>query len=118
MQTYNPPLRDMRFVLHELHDSTSLNKLPGLEEMTPDILNSVIEEAGKFISATLLPLNATGDAEGCHYEANVVKTPKGFKEAYRAFVDGGWGSLSSDPQYGGQGVPESVSKLVEEMICA
>ena len=118
MQTYNPPLRDMRFVLHELHDSTSLTKLPGLEEMTPDILNSVIEEAGKFISATLLPLNASGDAEGCHYEANVVKTPKGFKEAYRAFVEGGWGSLSSDPQYGGQGVPESVSKLVEEMICA
>jgi len=118
MQTYNPPLRDMRFVLHELHDSASLNKLPGLEEMTPDILNSVIEEAGKFISATLLPLNASGDAEGCHYEANVVKTPKGFKEAYRAFVEGGWGSLSSDPEYGGQGVPESVSKLVEEMICA
>ncbi len=118
MQTYHPPLRDMRFVLHELHDSTSLNKLPGLEEMTPDILNSVLEEAGKFISATLLPLNAGGDAEGCHYEANVVKTPKGFKEAYRAFVDGGWGSLSSDPEYGGQGVPESVSKLVEEMICA
>jgi alkylation response protein AidB-like acyl-CoA dehydrogenase len=118
MQTYNPPLRDMRFVLHELHDSASLTKLPGLEEMTPDILNSVIEEAGKFISANLLPLNASGDAEGCHYEANVVKTPKGFKEAYRAFVDGGWGSLSSDPQYGGQGVPESVSKLVEEMICA
>ena len=118
MQTYNPPLRDMRFVLHELHDSTSLNTLPGLEEMTPDILNSILEEAGKFISATLLPLNASGDAEGCHYEANVVKTPKGFKEAYRAFADGGWGSLSSDPEYGGQGVPESVSKLVEEMICA
>jgi alkylation response protein AidB-like acyl-CoA dehydrogenase len=118
MQTYNPPLRDMRFVLHEVHDSTSLTKLPGLEEMTPDVLDSVIEEAGKFISATLLPLNASGDAEGCHYEANVVKTPKGFKEAYRAFVEGGWGSLSSDPEYGGQGVPESVSKLVEEMICA
>jgi alkylation response protein AidB-like acyl-CoA dehydrogenase len=118
MQTYNPPLRDMRFVLHELHDSTSLTKLPGLEEMTPDVLDSVIEEAGKFISATLLPLNASGDAEGCHYEANVVNTPKGFKEAYRAFVEGGWGSLSSDPEYGGQGVPESVSKLVEEMICA
>jgi alkylation response protein AidB-like acyl-CoA dehydrogenase len=118
MQTYKPPLRDMRFVLHELHDSTSLTKLPGLEEMTPDVLDSVIEEAGKFISATLLPLNASGDAEGCHYEANVVNTPKGFKEAYRAFVEGGWGSLSSDPEYGGQGVPESVSKLVEEMICA
>ena len=77
MQTYTPPLRDMRFVLHELHDSTALAKLPGLEEMTPDLLNTILEEAGKFISATLLPLNASGDAEGCCYEDGVVRTPKG-----------------------------------------
>jgi alkylation response protein AidB-like acyl-CoA dehydrogenase len=117
MQTYTPPLRDMRFVLHELHDSTSLAALPGLEEMTPDLLNTVIDEAGKFISETLLPLNASGDAEGCRYTDGVVRTPKGFKEAYRAFIDGGWGALSSDPAYGGQGLPQSVAKLVEEMIC-
>ena len=117
MQTYTPPLRDMRFVLHELHDSSALAQLPGLEEMTPDLLNTILEEAGKFISATLLPLNASGDAEGCHYEDGVVRTPKGFKEAYRAFVDGGWGALSSDPEYGGQGLPQSAAKLVEEMIC-
>ncbi|HLZ99347.1 MAG TPA: acyl-CoA dehydrogenase C-terminal domain-containing protein [Steroidobacteraceae bacterium] len=117
MQTYTPPLRDMRFVLHELHDSSALAKLPGLEEMTPDTLNTILEEAGKFISATLLPLNASGDAEGCHYEDGVVRTPKGFKEAYRAFVDGGWCALGSDPAYGGQGLPQSAAKLVEEMIC-
>jgi alkylation response protein AidB-like acyl-CoA dehydrogenase len=117
MQTYTPPLRDMRFVLHELHDSTALAKLPGLEEMTPDLLNTILEEAGKFISATLLPLNASGDAEGCRYEDGVVRTPKGFKEAYKAFVGGGWGALSSDPEYGGQGLPQSAAKLVEEMIC-
>jgi len=117
MQTYTPPLRDMRFVIHELHDSTSLAALPGLEEMTPDLLNTILDEAGKFITATLLPLNASGDAEGCHYEDGVVRTPKGFKEAYKSFVEGGWGSLSSDPAYGGQGLPQSVAKLVEEMIC-
>jgi alkylation response protein AidB-like acyl-CoA dehydrogenase len=118
MQTYTAPLRDMRFVLHELHDSTSLAALPGLEEMTPDLLNTVLDEAGKFISAVLLPLNASGDAEGCHYADGVVRTPKGFKEAYRSFVEGGWAALSSDPSYGGQGLPQSVAKLVEEMICA
>jgi len=108
----------MRFVLHELFDSSRLATLPGLEDMTPDVLNTVLDEAAKFITGVLLPLNATGDAEGCHYAENVVRTPKGFKEAYRAFIEGGWGSLSSDPAYGGQGMPESVSKLVEEMICA
>ncbi len=118
MQTYNAPLRDMRFVIHELHDSAGLAKLPGLEDATPDLVNAVLEEAAKFIGAVLLPLNASGDAEGCHYADNAVRTPKGFKEAYRAFIEGGWGALSSDPQYGGQGLPQSVSKLVEEMICA
>ena len=118
MQTYTAPLRDMRFVLHELHDSTALMTLPGLEEMTPDLLDSILEEAAKFMTGTLLPLNASGDAEGCHWEDGVVRTPKGFKEAYRAFIEGGWGALSSDPQFGGQGLPESAAKLVEEMICA
>ena len=118
MQSYTAPLRDMRFVMHELHDSASLAKLPGLEEFTPDLLDTVLEEASKFITAVLLPINASGDREGCHYEDGLVHTPKGFKEAYAAFIAGGWGSLSSDPAYGGQGLPESASKLVEEMICA
>jgi alkylation response protein AidB-like acyl-CoA dehydrogenase len=103
MQTYTPPLRDMRFVLHELHDSSALAKLPGLEEMTPDLLNTILEEAGKFISATLLPLNASGDAEGCRYEDGVVRTPKGFKEAYKAYCDAGWGALSAPVKFGGAG---------------
>src|SRR3984893_988186 len=115
MHTYTAPLRDMRFVLHELHGSASLTHLPGLEEITPDLLNTILEEAAKFISSVLLPLNATGDAEGCHYEEGVVRTPKGFKEAYKTFVEGGWGALNADPAYGGQGLPESLGKLVEEM---
>jgi alkylation response protein AidB-like acyl-CoA dehydrogenase len=118
MQTYTAPLRDMRFVLHELHDSAAIARLPGLEEATPDLVDTILDEAAKFFTEVLLPLNASGDAEGCHYENGVVRTPKGFKEAYKAFAENGWGALNSDPAYGGQGLPESVSKLVEEMICA
>lgn len=115
MQTYTAPLRDMRFVLHELHPA---KPLPGTEEFTPELLDTVLEEAGKFCAEMLLPLNAPGDEEGCHYENGVVRTPKGFKEAYKAFNEAGWGALNADPQYGGQGLPETVAKLVEEMICA
>jgi alkylation response protein AidB-like acyl-CoA dehydrogenase len=118
MLTYTAPLRDMRFVLHELHDSAGLSHLPGFEEITPDLMDTILDEAARFISATLLPLNASGDAEGCHYENGVVRTPKGFKEAYQAFVTGGWGALNADPAYGGQGLPECLGKLVEEMTCA
>jgi alkylation response protein AidB-like acyl-CoA dehydrogenase len=118
MQTYTAPLRDMRFVMHELHDSAALSKLPGLGEVNAELMDTVLEEAAKFLTATLLPINASGDAEGCHYEDGVVHTPRGFKEAYQAFHGAGWGSLNSDPTYGGQGLPESVSKLVEEMSCS
>ena len=115
MQTYTAPLRDMRFVLHELHPA---KPLPGTEDFTPELLDTVLEEAGKFCTEMLLPINASGDEEGCHYENGVVRTPKGFKEAYKAFSEAGWGALNADPQYGGQGLPETVAKLVEEMICA
>lgn len=118
MQIYKAPLRDMRFVMHELHDSSALATLAGFEEVTPDLLDTVLEEASKFFESVLLPLNASGDAEGCHYENGAVRTPNGFKDAYKQFTAGGWGSLNSDPAYGGQGLPESTSKLVEEMICA
>lgn len=117
MQTYTAPLRDMRFVMHELHDSASLAKLPGLEEATPELFDAVLEEAAKFIGALLLPLNASGDAEGCRYEDGVVTTPNGFKKAYQAFIQAGWHGLDADPADGGQGLPVSVGKVVEEMIC-
>ena len=115
MQVYTAPLRDMRFVLHELHGAAPL---PGREEFTPELLDSILEEAGKFCSDILLPLNASGDQEGCHYENGVVRTPAGFREAYKAFSDSGWGALNAAPEYGGQDLPETVAKLVEEMICA
>jgi alkylation response protein AidB-like acyl-CoA dehydrogenase len=118
MQTYDAPLRDMRFVLHELFEGDGFGGLKAHEEFTPDLLDAVLEEANKLAKDVLLPLNASGDLEGCAYENGVVRTPKGFKEAYNTFRDGGWTSLASDPEWGGQGLPESVNKLVEEMICS
>jgi alkylation response protein AidB-like acyl-CoA dehydrogenase len=118
MQVYKAPLRDMRFVLHELHDSAKLSALPGLEEISPELMDSVLEEAGRIAHEVLLPINASGDEEGCHYENGVVRTPKGFRQAYDTFREGGWTAVACDPQYGGQGLPESVNKLIEEMICA
>ncbi len=118
MQTYDAPLRDMRFVLHELFEDDGFGGLAKFEEFTPDLLDAVLEEANKIAKDVLLPINASGDIEGCTYENGVVRTPKGFKAAYDAFREGGWASLASDPEWGGQGLPETVNKLVEEMICA
>src|ERR1700761_6947417 len=118
MQTYKAPLRDMRFVLHELHDSAALTQLNGLQDVTPELMDSILEEAAKLAEEVLLPLNASGDEQGCVLENGIVRTPKGFREAYDAFRQGGWTALSADPRYGGQGLPESLNKLVEEMSCS
>ena len=118
MQTYDAPLRDMRFGLHELFDDDGFGGLKAHEDFTPDLFDAVLEEANKVAKDVLLPLNASGDIEGCTYENGVVRTPKGFKQAYDTFREGGWASLASDPEWGGQGLPETVNKLVEEMICA
>ncbi len=116
MPAYNAPLRDMRFVFHELHQGAEIAALPGFEEMTADLIDPVLEEAAKFASGVLAPLNGPGDVEGCHFENGVVRTPKGFKQAYDLFKEGGWTGIACDPAYGGQGLPTSVNMLVEEMI--
>ena len=118
MQTYQAPLRDMRFVLHELIGTDSLTALKGCEELTPDLTDPILEEAAKVAQELLAPINVIGDTEGCVWENGVVRTPAGFKEAYIAFRDGGWTSLAAAPEWGGQGLPEGINKLVEEMICA
>lgn len=118
MATYKAPLRDMRFVLYELHNGAALSQLPGLEEMTPELIDPVIEEAAKVCEEVLQPLNRSGDEEGCRLENGVVRTPKGFVEAYRLFREGGWTGIACDPAFGGQGVPHSANALVEEMICS
>jgi alkylation response protein AidB-like acyl-CoA dehydrogenase len=118
MQTYDAPLRDMRFVLHELFADDEFGGIEAFSEFTPDLLDAVLEEAARVARDVLLPLNASGDEEGCVLENGVVRTPQGFKEAYQIFREGGWASLASDPEFGGQGLPQTVNKLVEEMICA
>jgi len=118
MPTYKAPLRDIRFVLHELLQVAQLAELPGYGEATPDTIDAVLEEAAKLCEAVLAPLNRTGDEEGCHYENGTVRAPAGFKEAYRAFVEGGWSGLACDPAYGGQGLPKVLNTAFEEMICS
>ncbi|VWX54358.1 acyl-CoA dehydrogenase C-terminal domain-containing protein [Novosphingobium sp. 9U] len=118
MQVYEAPLRDMKFVLHELHNDDGFGNIEALEEFTPDLVDAILEESAKVAQEILLPLNRTGDVEGCTLENGVVRTPSGFKEAYAQFRDGGWCALASDPEWGGQGLPEQVNKMTEEMICA
>lgn len=118
MANYKAPLRDMRFVLYELHGGEELSSLPGLEDMTPDLLDQVLEEAAKVCEEVLHPINRSGDEEGCVYENGTVRTPKGFKEAYGLFRESGWTGLACDPDFGGQGMPQMVNTLVSEMICA
>jgi butyryl-CoA dehydrogenase len=121
MGQYVAPLRDMQFVLHELlHVEDELKQLPKHAEVDADIINQVLEEGGKFTSEILFPLNHTGDREGCHLnkDTHEVTTPKGFKEAYKQYVDGGWPSLSCEPEYGGQGLPVVVNNSFYEMMNA
>lgn len=118
MASYAAPLRDMRFVYHELMDGAALRGLPGYEEIDADLVDNILEEAAKFCENELQPLNRSGDEEGCRFEAGQVFTPRGFKEAYAGYTGAGWGSLAFDPAYGGQGLPKSLSLLVEEIACA
>ena len=112
---YSAPLTDMRFVLDELADLPGLAGLPGYGEATPDLVSAVLEEAGKLAGEVLAPLNHAGDRTGSHYENGVVRTPEGFTEAYRAYVEAGWNALPFDPDYGGQGLPWTLSSAVQEM---
>ena len=118
MPSYKAPLRDMRFCLYDLFDGDEIAALPGYEDFTRDLIDPVLEEAAKLCEEVLHPLNRSGDEEGCHWDNGVVRTPKGFKEAYDLFREGGWTSIACDPAYGGQGMPAVVNTLVEEMICS
>src|SRR3546814_7471520 len=96
MPTYKAPLRDMRFVLHELLDVAQIAELPGYAEATPDLVDSILDEAAKLAEEVLAPLNRAGDEEGCRYENGVVTAPPSFKAAYDTFVEEGWTSLAGD----------------------
>ena len=119
MPTYTPPLRDMQFVMHEvLNVVDELKMLPAHADIDADTINAVLEEGGKFAAEVIAPLNQRGDAEGCTLDkaTHEVKAPKGFKEAYAKYVEGGWPALSCDTAYGGQGLPHVVNQSFYEML--
>jgi len=118
MPTYRAPLADIRFVLEDLLDVGQLASLPGYADATPDVLVAVIEEAAKLCEDVLAPLNQPGDAEGCHYEQGAVRTPRGFRDAYSAFIHGGWPAMVAPPEFGGQGLPKISHVVLDELLCA
>ena len=115
MSSYAAPLKDMQFVLTELAGLDKVAALPGYEEATSDVVEAILDESAKFTGGVLDPLNYSGDQEGAKWADKSVTMPKGFKEAYRQFVDNGWNALSGNPEHGGQGLPKVVSAAVQEM---
>ncbi len=119
MPIYNPPLRDMQFVLHEVFQVTDAFKaMPRHAEVDVDTVNAILEEAGKFASGVTFPLNISGDEEGCtlNRDTHEVTTPQGFKQAYQQYVEGGWAALSCEPEFGGQGLPHVMNQCLYEML--
>ncbi|MDW5376608.1 acyl-CoA dehydrogenase C-terminal domain-containing protein [Halomonas sp. HP20-15] len=119
MASYQAPLRDMRFVLNEVFQAgEEWAAMPGTTEVTPDLAEAILEEGARVTRAELFPLNQSGDAEGCRFEAGRVTTPRGFKEAQRTLAEGGWFGLGGNPDYAGQGLPKLLTVAFEEMLYA
>jgi len=117
MPIYQAPARDARFIINEVLQVGELGDLPGFEGASADIVDAIIEEAGKFASEVLAPLNATGDKEGCtRHQDGSVSTPAGFREAHGQFRAAGWGTLSAPEEFGGQGMPHVIGFAVEEFM--
>ena len=115
---YNAPVKDMVFLVSEWLGLDNISSLPGHEDFDDDVLQIVLEEAGKFCSNELLPINREGDERGATIDNGVVTTPPGFKQAYDAFIAGGWTGVDADPEYGGQGLPKLMQFLIDEMLGA
>jgi len=117
MADYKAPLRDIRFVRNELLNFDALYaRLPGYEEHNSETLDAIAEEMAHFCEKEISPLYRSGDEEGCHWDKSVVTTPKGFKEAYQKYVEGGWPTMTASAEFGGQGLPESVGVMINEML--
>ena len=117
MPIFKAPTRDSRFIINEVLKLESYGNLPGFENATADVVDTVVEELGKFVSEVVAPINLSGDQEGCkRHPDGTVTTPKGFKEAYDAFVDSGWGTLAQPEDLGGQGMPHVLGLLLEEYL--
>ncbi len=115
MSHYAAPIRDMQFVMRELAGLQEVQKLPGCEEVSTDLVDAILDEASKFATGILAPLNKTGDVEGAKWSHGEVTTAPGWREAYRQFTEAGWTALPCDPDFGGQGLPKLVATAVMEM---
>ncbi|GIK79604.1 MAG: acyl-CoA dehydrogenase C-terminal domain-containing protein [Pseudorhodoplanes sp.] len=119
MPTYQAPVDEVTFILNDVLRIERFNNLPGFAEATPDVVEAILVEAGKFCTEVLAPLNRTGDEEGCtRHEDGRVTTPKGFREAYRQMVDGGWLGLAAPAEFGGQGLPGTLTVAVNEFLAS
>ncbi|AJQ93520.1 acyl-CoA dehydrogenase C-terminal domain-containing protein [Gynuella sunshinyii] len=117
MAEFKAPIRDMQFVLNEVWQAPELwASMENTQEVTPDLVNAILEEGARLCENELEPLNRNGDEEGCHWQDSVVTTPKGFKEAYRLYAENGWTGLGGSPEYGGQGMPKMLTVMFEEML--
>ncbi|MEJ2530995.1 MAG: acyl-CoA dehydrogenase C-terminal domain-containing protein [Halioglobus sp.] len=116
MPEFKAPLRDIQFVMNELLEAEKLYQtLPGCEEATTDLMNAIVEEGAKFAENVLAPLNQSGDEEGCHWSEDGVTTPKGFPAAYQQYVENGWPALSAPVEAGGQGMPNLLGSIMNEL---
>ena len=116
MTIYSAPIDDMMFLFEHLKDNKEYNEIEKNKEVTPDLVKNILEEAAKINQDLILPLAKVGDEKPCIYENGVVRTPPGYKEVYSKFIEDGWVSLSCDPEYGGQGMPKTVSAFFDEML--
>ena len=116
MTTYTAPVEDMMFLYEKLRNNKSYNELEKYKDVTPDLVKNILEEAAKINQNIILPLAKVGDEQPAILENGVVRTPPGYKEAYKKYIEDGWTSLSCDPKYGGQGMPKTVSAFFDEML--
>jgi len=118
MPIYRAPVEDYRFLIHEFLEAEKHRDLPQFEDLAPELIDDILANAGKLCEEVLQPINQSGDEEGCHFENGVVRTPKGFREAYRDYSEGGWGGLSAPAEHGGSNMPVVMSMAVGEMAMA